>query len=250
MASPLWLDKLRAVPIIGFRFTPLYVSNTSLLDLAQPIVNRWIEATHKPDIRFDSPTQLTLDVGNGYSFIAGSELLNGQFNYRAKVTTTPNQDPVVTTNPAEPYTDLVEKVSEQTLQLFDALYKKSPRRLRRVGIVANTAFSPDKVVPGVQSLIDHLGDPWVNGLENYNSMLSVVLQRRDTWHEKCHHTIRRDHVEDESSVDQVLLTLDWQRVYVEPEAVSLQKLRQIVAQCTTDAYKYFETFGMGDLKYE
>ncbi len=236
-----WLDRVPAVPTLGFMFEPAFSSQHDYFSNLQPWWESWrgegknlvITQEKVIDFRFEA-------VGSGLTFKVSPENLVTEFRYPFDAGEV--QFPKPTPAPEiRRYTDLLTEVRLEGAKFVSHVLGRRPRKLLRVGVVADCKIMRTELPPGATALLAYLAKPWAGGLLQTNARLSAVLLDNDERTEQCHHVI-----DEERNRDFVNVRLDWQRVWKQPRTLAGSDVDAVAQEMVKSALTYFETFARGD----
>jgi hypothetical protein len=248
MDPAIWLDKVRAVPIIGLKFEPVYRSASSCLDALTPLMTKWQAQHHwTPTLKLESPTSLTIETDEGFGFQISHDSVVSKFVYSGKLIEKGFQQPSIEFATAlQPVSKLFKSLEAYHFELISTLLRGSHRELNRIGILVSGTLEMDALPPGFEAFLAHLQRPWKHGVQHGDLTLLSVLGKSDIAEDKCHHGIK---FAQPDAVNNLSFKLDWQRYYSKPVNASEARMVELYGQCFADAQRYFGTFGLGELNY-
>ena len=243
----IWLNKVRAVPLVGLRINPTYEAAATLLERLRPILIRWQKAYGEVKFSLQKDMVLKIERPDGYELTLTHEAIICKFYYLSSIKEKGLRQPAmsyqVETQPIETLTDgAIEVVEEVSAELW----KGGSRMVSRIGIVSTGTLDYEGMPPGFGYFLNHLGKPWGKAVAAFSVKLMANLGKGENSEDRCHHDISWDG-EEESSVT---FALDWQRVFEEERAMPLHKLKEELSSAKEDGFHYFGTFGIGNLNYE
>jgi hypothetical protein len=243
----IWLDKVRAVPIIGLRLNPTYEAAATILEKIRPVLLQWNKAGFAgTKISIIKEFALKLEREDGFEVTINHDTMSCKFYYLSKLNEKGLQQPSVSyqTTP-RPIEQLAEEASAIVHDIASELWKNGNRDVHRIGVVAVGSVDYESMPPGFALFLQHLGKPWSAGLISTTTKVLASLRRVEELHERCHHEVSWDG-EEESPVS---YALDWQRLYLEQKAMTLARLKSEMQEVSKAAFAYFGKFGLGELDY-
>lgn len=150
-------------------------------------------------------------------------------------------------NPVSSYQKLLEVVQEAFREVLLDLYRDGPRKVLRIGVVADGSIDREAPPPGVESFIDYIGALWGTNAQgiSVNGTITARLMENDDCAERCLHSIKNAGIPGAG----VPLRLDWQRVIKQGRSGNVNKVCADLDECVRAATSYFDRFGLGDLEY-
>jgi len=249
-----WLEQIHAVPLIGIRCHPGFVtSEHEFLQSVRPVLERFPD-DEKYTIESMAFGQYRARCGDFVFGLTGTDA-TAEFAYSGRVVDGKNAFPELRMNTApKPFSALLTELEERRIKFMETLPLLRERGLLRIGIVATAKIEAGNPPPGVASFLAFLGTPWHKTPEECQLQLTVEMAKNEAFSDRCHHSVsfgsqvkRPDtDIKDNSIIN---IRLDWQRYYSKAEKTPQATLTEHVTAVTASALSYFQTFGMGDLNY-
>ena len=241
-----WLDRVLAVPTIGFSLTPELLSDHEVVTSIRPLFDAWAKEGEVSIQQKDM--SLAFQTASGYKFSIDHNVATVEFAYRFELKDRPGTFPVFPQLETEKYSVLLERIIGKTNEFIEHVFANRRRNLVRLGIVATSRIDGENLPPGVALYIEHLQRPWGKPLIRCDSNLVSVLREDEKTRDQCHHRLSFDQG-DKLKKNDFRFVLDWQRVMLTPTELRSGSSRGQLQSASSSALDYFEKFGRGELDY-
>ncbi len=240
-----WCDSLASTPIIGVRYEPSFRPSEEYLAAMSPVLNRELDKD-RPAFSVESmdPFQLVFNTESGFRYTFDQSNVSVAFNHRIRAKAASAGPPTMELiSQAEPFTELLETVTNRLLEAVDILSGVSPRRVKRIGIVSLTQVVLEDAPPGIVDLFDQVARPLGGGAETFNISMTTRLKEDAKTIEKCTHTLTLP----EPPETLVTLQLDWQRTFLKTFGSNKSAVADALSSGKREALAYFERVAEGGL---
>lgn len=250
--TALWLDSVLAVPTVGIRIQSGCREAFRYCDELFPRISERFEDSPPITLEELGPKALdfTVNVPGMYQYgvtRTGSSVFV-RFRYPKEEAKAPGSLPTLAEQQVRPYTTLLHGVMGEIQFLMDAISEIGEVSYDRVGIVSTCNMSLGGVPPGVDTFISHLSRPWEQGLLRAESTLVAQISDCEDYRDLGHHLLKFDRAGDPP--DDLLLSLDWQRVFVGNRKYSPGSFGHTLKECEQACAEYSQKFAEGELRYE
>lgn len=239
-----WCDKLASSVGIGFRLDPSYVSSAALLDAAAPVLEK-LNVREKAGFELEKqePFSLQFVTNDGYQYGLTSTNVYIEFVYRLRLRNKSGGPPVAEMlSSVIPYSQQIPEVARRLEEITALLPGAKSRTIKRVGVVSATNANLTDAPPGIRRFIDYLGRPWKQELDSLNFRVSAMLPSSPGSTVRCIHTLTKP----EDKEELTHFKFDWQRIFSTGKRIESKSMRELIADATRDANRYFEDLAEGN----
>lgn len=242
----IWIDRVRAVPIIGIHFHPSFEAAAGAVTTIAPVLREWYRVDPKMKVKIEDHYVLKIERSNGCEFTITSDKVVAKFYHLSTMKEYGQELPIVqyATKP-QPVETLIALLVEGLKEILSAQWKDGNRPMVRIGVVTVGNLDKDAMPPGFDMFIKHCGSPWSAGVDKYDVNLTANLLCGTLTEDRCHHQLSNKSSEEEI----ITFSLDWQRAWHKGTAVPLKVLLGHIEECVSSALEYFGNFGLGALNY-
>lgn len=240
-----WCDKLASVPTVGFTLDWQLTPGANLLSTVAPFFDAYTsENGPEFEITKYEPLSFVVQTRTGYQFTVDPSKIVVQFQHQMQARSVSGGSPVMEMlSGAGKYTDMLPEMSTKLLELTFKIPGISRRKIRRIGVVSTTLVTIDEAPPGIISYLEKFSEPWGGISKNFSVRVMGDLEKTAEWTQRCIHNF----VQPEESDEPMIVTLDWQRLFIGDRIHGQIPMRKILDECCQNATAYFERLGDGSM---
>ncbi len=240
-----WCDKLASTPTVGFLVDHHIASSDAILDSVAPLLDSMAKAE---STNFEIDRHESLAIGftsnDGFQFVFEPTRIVVGFKHRLRAKPTSAGLPIMELiSRAAPYTELLTSVSDRLVNATLMIPAADKRSVRRIGIISQTVVAQEELPPGLERMIQHLGQPWGKLTGGYSFSVTTPLgEKKKEYSDRCIHNVVKAEGDDEL----VNLSFDWQRAFDNGRPIKEQTLRDVLRESRAAALDYFEELAEGN----
>lgn len=237
-----WLDAVLTTGTIGLQLAPELRPWADFLDLTR-ITEEWRAQGRRLRITSHDTFAIGIDDSANFSFNLQPNNASITFAYSVRFDGPSSDGEASATLESDvvPFSELLPRLLAEATWFLRMISARHERQVVRLGFVANSVLAAKGFPPGVEDLVEAIGQRWGKAPKTCNSRLLVELTRREGQIDQCHHHLEYEDLEEKGGK----LTLDWQRIYGKPISSRTSSIEQQVASAAADAYAYLTGFGEG-----
>jgi len=239
-----WCDKLASTPVVGFKLNFHYSPPDELFEAFSPIIDA-VSQDGKPKFNINQYEigGVAFTTHEGFKYTADHSKISVGFEHILRTRVVSAGPPIMEMlSQPRPFSKLLPVVAEKVIEATLLLNEFEPRTVHRVGIVSVTKIAEDELPPGIKRFFSYMARPWKHGVESFQYHTLANLGAGSGWTDRCVNTVVKP---DEEPEEPLSLLFDWQRMFTEGRSVTLDALRELLADAQEAAMTYFEELAEG-----